>query len=692
MIHRKEASMITLQGNVTITEAIRFGSEKLAETLLENHKYQFVLQHDKEIQTQAYKRELSGSIITICASDDSGFMYALLDLAKEIAHNKDLDLLSSQKNVSPYLEYRGIKFNIPLDARTPSYSDASDSAAENIVHMWDVEFWSCFLDNMALNRFNLLTLWSLSPFPSLVSIPEYPEVALTDVKRSTRPIKATTEGPGMFAPDMVEGLVSVKKISMDEKIAFWKWVMEYAHNRCIKVMLYTWNLFVYGTENNPYGITEDQNNPQTQDYIYCGTKALLKTYPLLAGIGVTTGENMRRDETDTLFIRNTYGRAVEEMMIEEPMRKCFFIHRMQYTNYEKIASRYEEFPRDFTISFKYSQAHMYSNTKPTFIEPFLKEKKKDVKIWLEVRNDDYYMFPWGQPLFAKEYLSNMPVDTMYGFNFGPDGYTWGRDYLSKTQDTKEKLVIERMWYMFMIWGHFAYNYDLPEEYFIDEIALRFALSDGRSFYEMWSAASSIISMVNCTHWHDYDFQWYPEGCCMYDQDVDKLVFADIEEFMVCPAVPGNEYESIAAYCERMIRGEKNEKISPMEQVKKIRDSASNVLHILNTKFQLEHSHLHVSEMEQTKQDIKMQAFLGYYYANKIEAAIHLTLYRRCGMNQDRLRAVELLEEAVDYWYQYALLVDKSYKAQALARQGGNIVDVMRFYTLTKLDVQKAAEV
>ena len=51
-----------------------------------------------------------------------------------------------------------------------------------------MEFWTRFLDEMARHRYNVLSLWSLSPFPSLVKVPDYPKVALGDVKRKTGPI------------------------------------------------------------------------------------------------------------------------------------------------------------------------------------------------------------------------------------------------------------------------------------------------------------------------------------------------------------------------------------------------------------------------------------------------------------------------------------------------------------------------
>ena len=152
---------------------------------------------------------------------------------------------------------------------------------------------------------------------------------------------------------------------------------------------------------------------------------------------------------------------------------------------------------------------MYSNTKPSFINDFLKEKNPDVKIWLTVRNDDFYMYRWGDPEFAQEYLRQMPVSCMQGFYMGPDGFTWGRDYMDK-RDMAHPQFIAKMWYMFAIWGQLSYNLQLSREYFEQDIADHFETNQGRLLYDTWKAASDIIPEVNCTHWHDFDFQWYPE--------------------------------------------------------------------------------------------------------------------------------------------------------------------------------------
>ena len=679
--------MIQVKGDMDITEAVRFAlghleREAAKQKITPAPHLQLTL--DKTICSQGYRRVCHNNTITVSGADEAGIMYGILDLCRELCHMHPSGTIEDTE-VVPYLEYRGIKLNIPLDARTPSYSDASDSAVNNIADMWDFSFWTEFLDRMALNRYNVLSLWSLSPFPSLVRIPEYPLTALEDVKMSTRPAKAELSAWGMYTDDMEKSLVTVKKMTMDEKITFWQSVMEYAKNRCIQIFLFTWNLFVYGTEGNPYGITCDQNNPVTKDYIYRATRALLDTYPLLAGLGVTSGEHMLRDGTDILFLADSYGRGVKDYLSGHPDREFRFIHRMQYTGYESIMKEFTGFACPFEISFKYSQAHMYSSVKPGFVDDFLREKADWLKLWLTVRNDDFYMYRWGDPEYAREYLKGMPVSVLRGYYMGADGYTWGRDYMDK-RDLSHPLFLAKMWYMFMIWGHLSYNIRLSDDYFKEELGSHFGM-EATELYESWKHASRVVPELNQVHWRDYDFQWYPEGCCYYDFETDKLLFADINEFIGCRSIPGGEYYGVLEYCRVLLRKEVPEKKDPLGAAETIREHAGQALEgaeRLRRKADLPAELLH------TLDDIEALGYLGCYYSAKLKAAVALCRYRLEGDTALRQTAVRFLEEAGSLWKTYSAKSKEMYRPQVLTRLCG-YVDVQRFDRLAELDIKLALE-
>lgn len=656
-------------------EPVRFAWEQLRGAVGADALRQVRLVENTALNEQCYTLHFENHQVQVGASDDAGMMYGLLDLCDK--YDGGWPPLGDI-TVQPRILRRGIKLNLPLDARTPSYSDASTSAFENIPQVWEWDFWTEYLDSMARSKYNVLSLWNLSPFPSLVRIPEYPEVALDDVVRSTVPPRAGMSGENMWTQDMLEGCCVIKKITMDEKIAFWRRVMRYARDRCIAVYLFTWNLFVYGTEGNPYGITCDQKNPVTADYLYCAVKALLETYPLLAGIGITSGENMAGDETDIPFLRATYGAAVEEVHRLHPQRSVELIHRMQYARYPEIRREYAGFSAAFSVSFKYAQAHIHSSTEPAFFSDFLRENPSDEQFWLTLRDDDYYFYRWYDYGFARELFGKMDVRHVRGFYLGADGFTWGRDYTGYGQE--HPTYLEKHWAKLALFGRLAYNLEEPEECFLRRMRLRMGLEDGSRLAAVWTKASSAFRTLQTVHWNDYDFQWYPEGCCRFlHPPVAKLVFSDINEFLNCPAMPGTDYISVKDYCARVDAGERIFDHSPMEAVKALRE-------IGVVPFEPRPNR----ELTATLADIHAMQLLSAYYADKLEAAVELCFFRR---NRRRTacqeRAVKLLERAAETWAEYASFSAAHYRPQRLTRMGGNRVDFRAFDRWAQLDVELA---
>lgn len=76
------------------------------------------------------------------------------------------------------------------------------------------------------------------------------------------------------------------------------------------------------------------------------------------------------------------------------------IHRFHWTAQSDILDAFKDYPGTFYFSFKYSVAHMYSITKPPFIQPLLENLAPGRKTWLTVRNDDIYTFRFGDPAYV----------------------------------------------------------------------------------------------------------------------------------------------------------------------------------------------------------------------------------------------------------------------------------------------------
>lgn len=145
-----------------------------------------------------------------------------------------------------------------------------------------------------LSTSDALTLWNLHPFPSIIQVPELPEVALDDVLRAkpgSFDERFSHSGRDMFRPELLDGAEVVKRLSIRDKIAFWREVMQHARDRGIDVYWFTWNVFLFGAEGK-HGLKRQGMGEDEVRYFRASVRETVKTYPLLAGIGITAGENM----------------------------------------------------------------------------------------------------------------------------------------------------------------------------------------------------------------------------------------------------------------------------------------------------------------------------------------------------------------------------------------------------------------
>jgi hypothetical protein len=219
-------------------------------------------------------QKADGGRIWVIGADDAGLMYGALELAEQIRLHGRAGVLATSQN--PHLAERGVKFNIPLDLRTPTYTDPSEASQQNMAEMWSMDFWTGFIDRLARHRYNMISLWNLHPFPSMVKVPEYPDIALNDVVRTKVPIRRFYElGNGQTCPDLMRDTEVIKRITIEEKIEFWRAVMRYARERNVKFYLMTWNIFDWGIEGK-YGIDIRAENPVTRDYYRKSVKQLLR--------------------------------------------------------------------------------------------------------------------------------------------------------------------------------------------------------------------------------------------------------------------------------------------------------------------------------------------------------------------------------------------------------------------------------
>lgn len=617
----------------------------------------FGIKAQDDIQNEGFQIAISKdkSTIAIVGADDAGLMYGAFELAEQL----QIGGLGAIQNTfqNPYMKMRGTKFNIPLDVRTPSYSDASDAGQKNMAEMWNFDFWTEYIDSLAKYRYNYISLWSLHPFPSMVKLADYPDVALDDVLQSTINWKENYSLTGHFftEPEIFENTKVIKKITIDEKIEFWKKVMAHGKKRNVDFYFVTWNIFTYGATGK-YGIDDNVNNETTRDYFRKSVKQMILTYPDLAGIGLTTGENMYGISTDDKeeWAYDTYGRGVLEASNELPDRKITFIHRQHMAGAREIAHKFQPLVDNpninFIFSFKYAQAHVYSSTVQPFHTSFVNDIKQneDLKTIWTLRNDDVFYHRWGAPDFVRDFIKGIPLHVSDGYYYGSDQYVWGREFLSKNVEGKRELELAKHWYHWMMWGRLGYNPEMDNERFQQILASRFPQTDSEKLFNAWQSASMVYPLVTGFHWGALDFQWYIEsGQARPYYAKTPTGYNDLDNFISLPVHPGTDNIRIPKFVEAMLNEDTLKGTSPFELADQVIQNANDALIWANS------TGIFGGELGKTKNDIQSIAFMGKHYAHKIKAATYLALFRKTYDKNYQASMLEELREAAFYWRSYA---------------------------------------
>lgn len=567
--------------------------------------------------------------------DVAGAMYGGLQIAENISFNSLEETYNEEQ--APYITKRGIKFNIPLDERIPSMDSDGDQDKKSIKDMWDKDFWKEYLDELARNRYNVLSYWNKHQFPVMIKLDDYPDVAMADV----------IDGYGNL----------VKKMTIDEKIIFWQEVMEHAHNRSIDIYYIYLNIFMTGAIGK-YGITEDCSNEITNDYLRKSVKQFLLTYPYVSGIGVTAGEHNMSDMTFNdreKWLWDTYVNGILDAKKENPEREIRFIHRHWFSSVVDIVNHFEAYPGTFEFSFKYARAHMYSSPNIVFENFLLDEMPEGIRSWWNIRNDDIFYLRWGDPEYTRDFILNFDKEKTAGYFMGSDGYTWGRVYCSSDPSFNGQLENKKHWYNFMLWGRLGYDPELPTTVFKNHIKLRFPEASSEVLFDAWKTASKIIPQTTRFFWRNWDYEWYPEGC-------KGPRFITVNEFINGKTMEGSGILNIVDYCNKVVNKEEIIEITPLEVAENLAKYAHQTLQLID---EVEPSDN--AELLQTKNDILAFAHLGNYYSEKIRGATELAMYNLTSDPILQNSAIMHLEKASEHWKKYAETLSLQYIPRALAR-------------------------
>jgi len=640
----------------SVSPQVNFAMERLEK--LENAQIklsdQLIINADVDsvnLKHEAFQIRNENNQVTVTGGDATGLMYGLLDIEEQIA-NGHTSILEKQN--SPRLDFRAIKFNLPW----ASYRN-SEALSLHRETVRDINFWKEFLDMMAENRFNALTLWSQHPFSYMVKLEKYPEGC------------------------------SLNDQELAEWQAFWHQLFKMAKDRGIETYLISWNIFVspefakarnvaqYCIDNE-YFVAQGDTSELVKDFMRESVKATINEYPELTGLGIGLGEGMG-GMTPTEREEWLHEGYIAGMRMAD--RKVKFIHRVPFSantnsggsadaSVEKMTREtmdtltVSELPIYSELKFNWSHAHSTPYLAKVhggeLTDAYWNPMPQNYRLAWMMRNEDFFMLRWGQSDFIRKHIAANAHPYVNGYYVGSECYIPAKDFITALPGASYRYGFDRQWMFYKNWGRLLYNPEEPDKTFEDVFETKFH-GHGKKLFKAQQMVSK-VPLIFGSYWNaTWDFTLYSEG--MLTLVDNRMKVFPVEQMATrIPMEP--QYMSVAEFLsgDTSVTG----KISPlaladslevfcrdaMEMVQSI-DTAGNV------------------DLRYEVSDINTWANLGICFANRLRAAVEYQKFSMSGNALDKAKSVELLEKSLDNWKEVVRITQTVYKPVPLVHMNSN---------------------
>lgn len=145
-----------------------FRSPKGEQAIVVSFEDQGIKKAGVPLEREGFEIRSEGKTLYITGKDPIGVMYGLLDIAETI---ELFGIEAVEDRVEkPFMKMRGIKFILPFELY-----DTWDPYEKNLETCRDIGFWRQYIDFLARNRYNCLSLWSEHPFHMMFRLDKYPQ-------------------------------------------------------------------------------------------------------------------------------------------------------------------------------------------------------------------------------------------------------------------------------------------------------------------------------------------------------------------------------------------------------------------------------------------------------------------------------------------------------------------------------------
>ncbi len=583
------------------------------------------------------------SLHAVDGADESGAMYGLLELAEQISMNSSVTHLPV-KQVDARFPFRAVKFNLPWS----TYRN-SPFLSENTPIVRDTVYWAKFLDMMAENRFNTLTLWNLHPFPYLVRAKSFP--------------KASPFSDAEFA----------------EWTVFWTRLFRMAKDRGIATYLVNWNIFVNqqfktnydaGAKIDNHHIGDGKTSAQIEAYTRESVTQVLDEYPDLTGLGVSLGEmmgGMTPNQREDWVLKTVVAG------MKAAKRPSRLIHRAPFsagTGSGGSASRETEtmtrnaletidLPGPIWVEAKFNWSHGHSTPKLVhthggeLTDAYWNPKPKNYSMTWMIRNEDFFILRWGQPDFIREHIALNGQDYVGGYFVGSETYIPAKDFSHKTGHAHLtwSYAFQKQWLFYKQWGRLLYDPSVPDKVFAHGFDSRHGGNDGAAMVKAYSLASQMPLRLASFFTSRWDFTLYSEGFYALPD------FITLER-LINQKTLDPDYLDIKAHVNNVIakRSTPAGKIDPIMLANNLEADAKVSLSQVASINAGSRQALQC-EME----DIRAWSAMSLYFAAKLRGGVALQTFRRNGVAGEKVKAVDFMKTAAGHWKELVAITQAHYQ-------------------------------
>ena len=606
-----------------------------------NAEFEIRLTINKEkLGSEAYSVVRDKNKITVTGGDERGMIYGSLSIAEDVRNGIGLKDIKPRSE-KPNYQLRAVKFDLPWD--TYRHSAALDLHMETCK---DVNYWKAFLDMMAENRLNSLSLWNLHPYTFMIKPANFPE-----------------------ASPFNDG-------EMKEWKNLFSSIFRMAKERAIDTYIIPFNIFVSPEFSKAHNVNIDNlghhffvrgdTSELVKRYTRECVTQMLQEYPEITGMGLTLGEGMdgmspqQRED----WMRET---IIEGMRLAN--RKLKLIHRIPFSSTtgslgvtsietEKLTRKAIDEEGKFSFlqppvyaDLKYNWSHAHSTPKLIKVhggklyDTYFKPEPKNYKVTWTARNEDFFCLRWGVPDFIRAHIAQNDQSYVSGYFIGSETYIPAKDYFTKPGIKVDwKYAFERQWLFYKLWGRLLYSPATPDDIFQAEFTRRYG-KEGDNLLRASALAGTTPLRLASLFDFTMDLTLYSEGFMALDNKVKRVEYISVDRIINQP-VTDPDYVSVADYVKTISSGGAfaSNKITPPVLSSLLENDCKKALELVKN---INTSNNNALMFEVA--DVKAWANIGLHFAEKLKGAIALQTYRLKGGEENKQGAISHLQNALKYW-------------------------------------------